>query len=892
VSTDDELTRAGEDDPTAEGTTAEGTTAEGTTSEGTTSEGTTAEGTTAEGTTSEGTTSEGTTSEGITAEGITAEGITAEGITAEGITAEGSGGSSAVATATEARATSDDAVASPEETAPGETAEVSEGAAPTTDTVTGENSTASGSTASASTGEIADGAASSDEGTQTVAPIGEASGGETASAGVGAESEGGPGASPTSPPVTELPSPAEAPVSVTQAMGEGTTPHQEPAKDPAKPALWQALPAERDRPWSRWLGALAFAAAFAFALVTRLAFLDAKPLHHDEGVNAHFLFGLLSEGRYHYDPTNYHGPFLYFFGYLPFKVWGATPLGLRILPALCGALTLLLLLPLRRLLGWAGVACAAWLLAISPISTYVARTAIHETYFAFAVVAVVVLVVAYSERRRTWLPTLGALAVALAYANKETAVISYGAYACGLGLALLFAKELPGGLRARLSWATKSLRELWGKSQSWYPPVPHWIPAVAFLLLVAIGYLVGMGSRILILGSASDNSWQAYARLTEFAPAPAVGVLWAGLLALCVYLLWGLRHELKRYWKEQPESRRPWLIAIYLGATLMVILFSSFFSSVPGLTGLLSSLYHWVKRGVAMEKTGHEHPWPYYFKLLWRFEAPLMILAPLGIVVAAARRRAGDLLILGWGLSTIAVYTVLAYKTPWLVVNLILPLALLAGIGFGALGRFLGRWRRGWGEGVLALLTALLLIAPSVPPEPARQIESWERATTWPTLVASPSWPYLGSGEAPLVVRAPEDEADSWAHWRPEAAWWRLQWSLNVLSPDDSRYGPVYAQTDRGAVALFERLNREVAAGKKVSVVCSEYWPLPAYLYPGRASGYPSAVPTTLADDLYLLSQDQDNKAYERFRGWERRVFPLRTGVKLVLRARRPKKDD
>ncbi|MBL4846732.1 MAG: hypothetical protein JKY65_14515 [Planctomycetes bacterium] len=669
----------------------------------------------------------------------------------------------------------------------------------------------------------------------------------------------------------------------------------EPKAPPAKKVEARYTPLAPDsepRPWARWLGALAFAAAFAFALVTRLAYLDVKPLHHDEGVNAHFLFGLLQDGRYHYDPTNYHGPFLYFAGYLPFKVWGATPLGLRLFPALSGALILLLLLPLRRLLGWAGVGCAAWLLAISPVATYVARTAIHETYFVGAVLAGVVIAVGYFERRRSWLPILGGLAIALAYANKETAVISYGAYACGLGLVVLFTRELKGGPLARVRRVWRGVRETWGRTRTWYAPVPHWVVAVAYLLVVAVAYLLGIGLRVLFYGDESDNAWAAYVRLTELAPAPLVGTLWVGLTGLCVWLLWGLRHEISRWWREQPASRRPWLIALTAGTTLMIVLFSSLFSSVPGLTGLLSSLYHWVQRGLAVEKTGHEHEWPYYFKLLWRFEAPLLILAVPGIVVAAARRRTGDLLILGWGLSTIAVYTALSYKTPWLVINLSLPLILLAGIGFGGLGQLLGRWRGGLLEGLLAISAVLLLIAPAVPPEPPREIESWERDTTWPTIVASPSWP---ATEIPqpdggtLVVRVPEDEEDPLPHWAPRAAWWRLQWSLNVLSPDDSRYGVVYAQTDRGAVALFERIRREVAGGKSLGVTCAEYWPLPAYLYPHEAS-YLDTVPGTLSDDVYLVTQDQDSTAYERFRGWSRTVYPLRTGVKLVLRIRPAKK--
>ena len=37
------------------------------------------------------------------------------------------------------------------------------------------------------------------------------------------------------------------------------------------------------------------------------------PLHHDEGVNGNFLVTLVREGKYVYDPQNYHGPTLYYF---------------------------------------------------------------------------------------------------------------------------------------------------------------------------------------------------------------------------------------------------------------------------------------------------------------------------------------------------------------------------------------------------------------------------------------------------------------------------------------------------------------------------------------------------------------------------------------------------
>src|ERR1044072_5294163 len=48
----------------------------------------------------------------------------------------------------------------------------------------------------------------------------------------------------------------------------------------------------------------------------RLFYLTLVPLHHDEGVNGNFLVTLVREGKYIYDPQNYHGPTLYFFSSL------------------------------------------------------------------------------------------------------------------------------------------------------------------------------------------------------------------------------------------------------------------------------------------------------------------------------------------------------------------------------------------------------------------------------------------------------------------------------------------------------------------------------------------------------------------------------------------------
>src|SRR6476620_5455336 len=61
-----------------------------------------------------------------------------------------------------------------------------------------------------------------------------------------------------------------------------------------------------DLPERTWR--IAAVCIFIVAAVLRLYDLNLVPLHHDEGVNGNFLLTLVREGRYTYDPANYHGP--------------------------------------------------------------------------------------------------------------------------------------------------------------------------------------------------------------------------------------------------------------------------------------------------------------------------------------------------------------------------------------------------------------------------------------------------------------------------------------------------------------------------------------------------------------------------------------------------------
>jgi uncharacterized protein (TIGR03663 family) len=177
-----------------------------------------------------------------------------------------------------------------------------------------------------------------------------------------------------------------------------------------------------------WIASLCILAVAAFV---RLYALDLKPMHHDEGVNGFFLTNLYREGVYHYDPSNYHGPTLYFFALAVTKLkallFGEPGLGtiaVRLVPALFGIATVWLALRLRRYIGAIGALVAAALIALSPGNVYISRYFIHETQFVFFTLALVIAALRYWETADPVYLMLASGSAALLFATKETAIIT------------------------------------------------------------------------------------------------------------------------------------------------------------------------------------------------------------------------------------------------------------------------------------------------------------------------------------------------------------------------------------------------------------------------------------------------------------------------------------
>ncbi|MEM2346499.1 MAG: TIGR03663 family protein, partial [Archaeoglobaceae archaeon] len=106
-------------------------------------------------------------------------------------------------------------------------------------------------------------------------------------------------------------------------------------------------------------------AILTIAVVSRLVFLDLRPMDHDESVHAWFAYRQVIESpSYKYDPA-FHGPFLYFAISLSFLAFGDSDFSARLPVALFSILGVFFALRFERYIGKSAYLFALFLL-ISP----------------------------------------------------------------------------------------------------------------------------------------------------------------------------------------------------------------------------------------------------------------------------------------------------------------------------------------------------------------------------------------------------------------------------------------------------------------------------------------------------------------------------------------------
>jgi len=292
-------------------------------------------------------------------------------------------------------------------------------------------------------------------------------------------------------------------------------------------------------------------------------------------------------------------------------------------------------------------------------------------------------------------------------------------------------------------------------------------------------------------------------------------------LALAVVLLCA--------WWLPPRQPLPPLkaFAVALGVMFVVVavLFTWFGRNGSALSDLGRALPRLAARAGG---EGHAKAFGYYFHLL----DPMLVLfivaaggAYAAICDAVNRLGKSSLLLVIYGLVILAIYSAIPYKTPWLALNLWLPLALVCGLGAAAfweqINNTSGRW-------VVGIAGAFLLAA-------------------------------LGVQTKLLAFDRPVDELNPYA----------------------------YAQTGEDLAGLPIRL-AELAgdqhlARPRIAVIAADAWPLPWYLRQFDAVGYWQPGQNPGPADFFITAQDVPAALTDPLKNFRPEYFGVRPGVLVIL---------
>jgi len=253
------------------------------------------------------------------------------------------------------------------------------------------------------------------------------------------------------------------------------------------------------------------------------------------------------------------------------------------------------------------------------------------------------------------------------------------------------------------------------------------------------------------------------------------------------------------------------------------------------LSGLLRAAPNFLSRAAGQ---GHEKPFWYFAQLLaggWSGTL-IIVLACIGFVVIIRRRHASPHSFLAiYFIFIAAIYSFIPYKTPWLALNLWLPLALFAGCSLDFLWR--AAIKRASLKAAIPAFGILVAVVATLIAHDTRQ----------------------------RVFLHPADEANPYA----------------------------YAHTSDDILGLppeiAELANRDGLVNPRIAVIASDPWPLPWYLRHFSQVGFWQPGQQPGEADFYITSTDAAEQYQTQLKSFRPDFFGVRPGVLILLWLPAPK---
>ena len=424
--------------------------------------------------------------------------------------------------------------------------------------------------------------------------------------------------------------------------------------------LQTAAAVSRDRVW---LGSCAVVTALAAAL--RFIALDLKPFHHDEGVNGFFLTTLFRDGVYKYDPANYHGPTLYYIALAFAKVFGLETIPVRASVAVWGVLTVVLCFYLRPYIGKTGSLFAGLFVAISPGMVFISRYFIHEIFFVFLSLAIVVSVMYFLEQKKAGIIAISWMTLILLTCFLPSTLTLASSIAGDNTTGLWLMRILFFIVEATLVFFVVRMLLGWNEGR----PVYFLLSAACLALLFATKETAFITVGTMVIACVCVWIWRKIYRRTDEIEGEEIrdaDLTWNNFIT-------ALGHG--------PDRVLLIVAAAALVIYLIVLFFSSFFTYADGVKGFYEAYMIWTRTG-SKDHT-QNGTWAY---LRWgmKLEGPIFVLSVLGTIVAFVKSRHRFAIFTAlWAFGLFAAYTLIPYKTPWLALSFLLPMCIVAGYAIG-----------------------------------------------------------------------------------------------------------------------------------------------------------------------------------------------------------------
>jgi len=267
-------------------------------------------------------------------------------------------------------------------------------------------------------------------------------------------------------------------------------------------------------------------------------------------------------------------------------------------------------------------------------------------------------------------------------------------------------------------------------------------------------------------------------------------------------------------------------VSLLLLTFVIVLFFSSFLSNMRGIMDLVRALQIWGHTGLVSNR----HPWYSYLLWLTKAETVILVLGTVGFTLSLRKGcRRFEIFATLWAFGILAAYSLLPYKTPWLTLNVVIPMGIVAGLTLNVIFVRIEKAVSGLSTGAIAAFVLLPAIVP-----------------TYQCI------------------------------------------SLNWFRYDDESHPYVYSQTRRGFLSLVREIEESAHRfgtdnQTSITVMSADYWPLPWYLRDYARTGYYGHI-VKPHEQIVIASGLQEPVLVPLLDSDYRRVasYPLRPGVNLV----------